>query len=148
MGEELAATPFAFADHGVGGDGRRHVSATLIASRRTGYTASAVVERGPGRDHAAPAAHSCPVLARRVEPQHADLAAVGSERAGDEPHHGGLARAVRSQQHGHRPGGDAQPEPLDGDDRPEGAPDLVERDHHRAASHRSLIGTGGAAVKR
>ena len=42
------------------------------------------------------------VVDRRVEAERADRARVGVQRAGDQAHDGGLARAVRPEQHRHR----------------------------------------------
>ena len=61
-----------------------------------------VVERGAGRDDAAATAHLGALgVDLGIEPERAHRAAVGVQRPGHEPHHGGLARAVGTEQHGH-----------------------------------------------
>ena len=66
----------------------------------------AVVERGAGGNHATAAAHLGAFgVDLGIEPERADRAPVGVERAGDEPHDGGLARAVGAEEHGDRASG-------------------------------------------
>jgi hypothetical protein len=108
-------------------------------------TGQAVVERGTGGDHAAPAADlRAFVVEVGIEPEGADRAGVRAERAGDEADDRGLAGAVRAQQHRDGAAGHVEVEPVDRDYVTEAASDSGERDggigSHTGVSARSRGG--------
>jgi hypothetical protein len=89
----------------------------------------AVVERGPGRhDTAAATDLDALVVVVGIEPERAHRARVGVQRAGDQTHDGGLARAIRPEQHGDGAARDLEGQIVDRDHVAEGASDARERD--------------------
>ena len=89
----------------------------------------AVVERGPGRHHAAAAADlGALVVVVGIEAERAHRTGVAVQRAGDEAHDGGLARAVRPEQHRDGAARDLEGQVVDRDDVAEAAADARERD--------------------
>ena len=71
-----------------------------------------------------------------VQSERADDSAVGVQRAGDQAHDGGLARAVRSEQHGDGAAGHLEGETVDREDVAEGPTHPGENDGRRAGIKR------------
>ena len=88
-----------------------------------------VVQRGAGGHDTAPAPHLGAFgLDLGVEPERAHRAAVGMQRAGDQPHDRRLAGTVRAEQHRHRAARDLEGEVVDREHLAEGAANARERD--------------------
>ena len=118
MPKRSAASPIRWSAVGaVDFEQRRRVAEVVPAGQ-------AVVERGTRGHHAAAAACLGALVGEvRVEAERAHRARVGMQRAGDEAHHGGLARAVRPEQHGDGAAGHDEGEVVDRDHVAERAPD-------------------------